>query len=156
MSMMFTGNLYQQLRTRMLTFAPLTGSSVSSSLGERMYVVQAPDDATFPYGVMRIMNSQTNVNDGLGDRMEFDLEVMLYARPRSQQFTLEAVADVIQSSFLRYRNAPTDGGFIFSRQSQRDTIPMLTEPVDREVCTIMIRTHFQAWPAYLTQYSGSF
>lgn len=149
-----TSEIYTQLRTAILAFNPISGTSVSGSLGQRFYVVQAPDGATFPYGTLRLTNNRTNNSDGLKNRIEADLEIMIYAKPRSQQPVLENIADKIDAAMLTYRDSSS--GLVYCPGSRlRDSIPSISDPADREVVTILLRYPVIIWPSYISAYSGS-
>jgi len=80
-----------------------------------------------------------------------DLELLLYDRPRKQQYVVEGYADIADEAMLRH--VDISAGFVFSGSSERDTIPMDTQVSDREVVAIRCVYHIIAWSQFLTQYS---
>ena len=152
-----TDNLFTQLRTRLLTFAPLAGATLMTRLGgttlnnSRLWKDAPPDSALYPFGVMRIIN---RISEGRynGEREQFDLEVILYGRPRSQAVSVEDAADVCDQAMLRYADGAS--GLTFSRERQRDSLPDLADPADREVVQVRLVYSAVVWPRMLTQYSS--
>ena len=146
-------DIYKAVRTRLLTFAPKTGSTVGTLLGNRLYILQGPDTAVFPYGIMRI---QSGFQSGQykGERLAGELEIMLFARPRSQQQALNLVADTCDQAFLRYHDG-SSAGLIFSRERMRNDLPAYGAEVDREVVQIQLLYQLVVWPTYLTQYAST-
>jgi hypothetical protein len=146
-----TANVWRQVRSRILTYQPPTGTTLQARLVGRLYHVQAPDDAPWPHaiGVLRLRT------DGAynGDRKEGELEVTLYDRPRSRAEALEDMADVVDQAMLRY--ADGSNGLVFSREGRRDTLPAFLAPADREVCAIRLVYQLVVWPVYLTQHASS-
>lgn len=151
--------LYKALRTRLLGFTPTdpgatpggaTPDTLGDALGTRLFVVQAPDTVTYPYGIVRLQARQES-GEYAGERETMELELLLYHRPRAKQYVLEGYADVADQAFLRYVDA--NGGLIFSGSRQRDTVPMNSLAADREVCAIRCVYDLIVWPEFLTQYS---
>jgi hypothetical protein len=149
MSTVDTAALYETLRTRALGFSDpriQAGHTVAASLGERVYNIAAPDSVPFPYAIHRIVNRRT-AEDGNADREPFDLEVMLFGRPRTQAAAMERVADLYDAAFLRY--ADSSSGLVFSTRRARDTLPQGSSEADREVVQIRSVFSFVAWPLLL-------
>ena len=85
MSTTSTTNIYRTLRTRLLSFTPAAGATLASRLGNRLFVAQAPDDATYPYGVMTLSLSTEGAYNG--DREQGIFEVTLYDRAKKHSKT---------------------------------------------------------------------
>ncbi len=152
MSAATTEALYKALRTRLLGFQAL-GSPTPDTLGfllRDLWIVQGPDDASFPYGIMRLQARQ-RPGEYAGEREAMDLELLLYDRPRKQQYTVEGYADIADQALLRYTDSTA--GFFFSGSSERDTISMDSSIADREVVAVRCVYHIISWPQFLTQYS---
>ena len=150
-------NLHTQIRNQLLTFAPRGGgATLNTQLGGvatndgRLYKSQAPDTVLYPFGVMRLINRHTG-GEYNGERESFDVEIMLFGRPRSQGKTIEDMADVFDQAMLRYRDGSS--GILFSRSRQRDTVPQPMDSADREVVQIRLAYSGKAWPLFLTKYS---
>lgn len=149
--------MHSQIRDQVLTFAPKGGgATLNTTLGGtgtndgRLYKSQAPDTVLYPFAVMRLINRLSG-GEYNGDREAFDVEIMLFGRPRSQGKTIEDAADVFDQALLRYRDSGS--GLVFSRSRQRDTMPAPVDPADREVVQIRLAYQCKAWPLYLTKYS---
>jgi len=146
-----TTALLVTIRTRLLSFVPMGGgSTLATLLGSRLYESQAPETATFPYGVFRLTN-RLETDGFAGMRESADLEVMFFDRPRSRAEALDLIADVADQALLSWAQA-TDG-ITFARFRLRDTLPPAPEPMDREL--VVIRQVFPVvlWPTYRTQYA---
>ncbi len=144
-----TQSMMTDLRNRLLTFAPMSGSTLQTSLGGRLYVVQAPDDVTYPYAVMRLVDRRQT--DGYGGfRESFEIELMVFDRPRSQQWRAEGIADVATQAFLGWDLASS--GLMFSRHVRRVVMPPAPSPMDRELVQIVLFVPVVAWPVMLSQY----
>lgn len=146
-----TAALYQAVRSRILIFVPFNGTALSTVLGERLWIVQAPDDAAFPYGTMRFINTNA-LGEYNGDKLVMDLEVMLYDTPRSHQAALEGYADIADQSLLRWSDASS--GLIFTRERSRYSLPVFPPPADREVCGVRLVYPLSVWPTFITQYAN--
>jgi hypothetical protein len=157
-----TTALEAALRTRLLTFEPLGGEGdVAGELGStvsgagidgKLYWDRAPDNITsttpIRWGVLRLKNRRAS--DENAEREVADLEVMLYARPRSQKATLEGIADRMDQAMRRYRDMSS--GVIGCVGRTRNTLPPFKEPADSDVVQIMLEYTLVLWPAYLIQY----
>jgi hypothetical protein len=146
-----TANLWRQMRVRLLTYVPRSGATLRTRIGDRLYYVQAPDNAAWPHGIATLRLP----NDGAynGERLEGELEVLLYDRPRSKQEALEDMADIADQAMLRYADGTS--GLVFSRERRRDTLPANLPPADREVCGIRLVYQLVVWPLFLTQHASS-
>lgn len=149
------------LRNRILDFQPLdengapVGAPLRAAFGggtnARFYLDRAPDNAAFPNAIARLMN-QGRPGTYNGERIRADLEIMLFARDKSQAADLEAIADVIDQSMLRMRD--NSSGLMFSRGGERDTLPPAAEPEARGVVQIRLVYPLAIWPRYLTRYAS--
>ena len=152
-----TDALFTMLRTKLLSFAPLAGATLMTRLGgttlnnARLWKDNIPDNAAYPLGVMRIINRASSGQYN-GERETFNLEIMLYGRPRSQAVAIEDAADVCDQAMLRYSDSTS--GLMFSRERQRDTLPAFADPADREVVQVRLVYSAVVWPRMLTQYSS--
>lgn len=146
-----TAAIYAMIRDRILNFTPKSGSKLKDTLSE-LYVVQAPDNAKFPYGVMRFINTN---RDGAyqGYRQTMEVEVQLFAQPRSEASALEVMADVADEAMLGWRQATS--GLAFSFEGSRMSIPPAPPPLNSEVVQIRLTYPVVVWPAFLTQYANS-
>lgn len=155
------------LRTRLLTFTAMDGATLADTLGTTatgagsigaLFWEKAPDKMLGPdglplkrWGIARLANRRSRGDGQDGELAE--LEVMLFARPRSEKATLEACADCCDQAMLRY--ADTSSGVIGCWGKTRSTLPPLVSPADTEVVQIRLVYTLVLWPAYLTQYSQS-
>lgn len=160
MSTTSTPVLEDTLRTRLLTHTRLSGSTLAEILGTapssgsdgKLYKVQAPDNATYPYGVMRLMNRRTSGD--IAEREVAELEVMLFGRPRSQQATMEGAADACDEALLpRYVDASS--GVVACTGRTRNTMPVFAEPADREVVQIRLVYTLIVYPQNIAQYADT-
>jgi hypothetical protein len=146
-----TAALIQQVRTKLLNFAPAGGGqTLTTRLGGRLYIGQAPENPAFPHGVMRFINT---VKGGAynGDRVSGDIELMLYGNTVAQAQSLEDAADVAEQALLRYKDAT--GGLVFSRESIRDSVSPPSDPAMAAFISVRCLFAVKAWPTYITQYA---
>jgi len=150
-----THDLIVLLRTRLLTFTPAQGATLSSRLGGRLYYEQAPATGsvapTYPYATYRLTNRIES--DGYsGMRETGDVEVLFYGRPRGTQlWTVEGCADVVDEALLDW-NAVSEG-IAFSRFRTRDTLPIPPDPMDRDLVIVRCLYPVVLWPTYRTHYA---
>jgi len=149
-----TVGIWQEIRTRLLTFAPPDGSApLIQRLGPtvpRLYHVQPPDNVTYPYGVLTV-RLRADGDDG-DHRLIGLVESLWYGRPRSQQPVIEAIADVACQALHKWISY-TDG-LTFSGHSSRDTVPPLGEPADRELVIVRTLHELVCWPQWLAPLRG--
>lgn len=140
------------IRTRLLGFTPKTGSTLNTLLGGRLYTVQAPDEPVYPYAVLTYTNRVQT--DGYGGLREMgDLEILIHARPRGQQWAAETIADTVQQAVLRWANSEANpDGLIFTRHCRRDQVPPMGSPMDRELVVVRVLVPVVVWPRLFTQY----
>jgi hypothetical protein len=161
-----TAGLLATLRDRLLNFdrlagdtlATILGTSAGAGSGGKLFIVQAPDNVTDPanapsrWGVMALKNRRTGGTEQSARDM-IDLEVMLFARPRSQQAAMEEAADACDEAMLRYQNLDAD--LVGNWGRLRNTLPVMTEPADREVVQIRLMYTLVVYPDHLTQYHST-
>lgn len=135
--------LFQLIRARILSVATALGTADTG----RLYYGSAPQGATYPYAVARLINQQFSMGQ---TRLRADLEIMLFDRPDSRQLAAENLADLIQGSLIGYR---ASGVMVMANPMQRDTLPRWTDPADATVVQIRLVAEIIAYPAYLTQYA---
>lgn len=162
---MSTAGLLASLRSRLLDFSRLEGETLAEILGStdtgsgsdgKLYIVQAPDNVTTVspsrWGVMALKNRRTGGTEQSA-RDLIELEVMLFARPRSQQAAMEEAADACDEAMLRYQNLDAD--LVGNWGRLRNTLPVMTEPADREVVQIRLMYTLVVYPDHLTQYHST-
>lgn len=152
MTTLSTQGIYQLIRARLLGFVPRQGTTLNTRLAGRLYTVQAPDTVEYPYAVMRWIDpAATPEYDGI--RKAGTLEIQVYTRPRSELWTAEGIADLIEQAL----NGWADGtsGITFARHVRRVTMPPAPSPMDRELCQITVMVPIVSWPLMLSQYFTS-
>ena len=149
MSTTSTQAMVADLRSRLLTFQPASGATLQTTLGGRLYTVQAPDVVTYPYAVLRLVD-RAQTDGYAGYRQSFEIELAVFDRPRAQQWRAEGIADVAEQAFLQWDLGSS--GLLFSRHVRRLTLPPAPAPMDRELVQVMLFVPVVAWPVMLTQY----
>ena len=148
-----TAAVIQQLRARLKDFAPVGGGdTIGTRLGSRLYIGTAPDNAAFPYAVMRLIN-QRQPGAYNGDKEEADFELMIYGNAAAQAKTLEDVADVADQALLRYKDASS--GLIFGRERLRDSMSQSGDPSVAAFLAVRCLYSVSIWPIFLTQYAST-
>lgn len=144
-----TRALLTALRDQLLGFTPQTGTGLGDFLGDRLYIIQAPDDAVYPYGLLRLINRIETPGFG-GYRETGDVELMLLHRGRGYQWDMEDALDGVDQAMLNWW-AVTDGGQ-WTGPRVRDMLPAAPEPMDRELVQGRWVCGYRSWLTYLTQY----
>ena len=141
------------IRTRLLNFAPTTGTKLSTSLGTRLYRNTAPTVVTYPYGVLRLQPMAGNDDSGLEKRAS--LELALFHRPTGNTSALTGIADVAEQALWQWlRIEDASGPFIkFYGRAHAVPVPYSGEAVDTDLVHYVLT--FPLWyrPAYLHQYA---
>jgi hypothetical protein len=143
-----TKAIWALIRTRLLTYVPPTGSTLTTTLGGRLYLTAAPDDAVFPYAVATLTRLQTPGYSGF--RETWQVELQCYGSPRSTQWTIEGVADVADQAMLTWEDR-TDG-VAFGGYRSRWTLPPFPDPADRELVRVRCLYEVGVWPDLFTQH----
>ena len=156
MTLTGTADIAKTFVQRLGAYVSPTGATLANALNQGttppVFIGQAPDGQTSPYLLLRLLNQRADGNYRNG-RLTFDVEVIVFVRPRSKQQDAEKAADVVLQSMSNWLAAPNTAGtpgLIFGQHFQRDTLPTATEPADRDVVMIRILASCVAWPTYLT------
>lgn len=139
---------WQEIRDRILDFPPPAGgSTLRTSLTGGLHVGSAPDDVTYPYGVMRVTANREGED---GDHREvLFVELMLYNRPRLKGLkVVEAFADLADQALYKWVST-TDGGPMFTGPRTRTTLPVFPDPADRDIAAVRLLYRVVAWPKWL-------
>jgi hypothetical protein len=135
------------LRNFLLNWSsPEDGKKLSNILDVRLYQVRAPDNTVFPYGTLRLSTRNDGGNNGI--RLDGSLEIQLYGRPFTMQPDVYRAADLCDQAMLASRES--GAGFVITRTSQRDALPVGTTPVDSEVVGVRLVYSLIIWPTFLT------
>lgn len=145
-----TTALEQAIRTRLLTFAPMGGMpSLGTTLGTRLYIDQAPEMPTYPYGVQRLRVLTGGVDGQL--RAQGMFELMLYGRPSATREAMKDAADVAVQALRDW--ATTSGGLIRVTGTTWQALPPFGAPADRELVAVRVTATLYVYPDFLTQYA---
>jgi hypothetical protein len=159
-----TNDVYQAIIARVLNYVP-TGSnpempsvalgSINGALGKRIWILQAPDAPApkSPYVTLRLMARR--VDPWHATEEAFDLELDVWARPRTTQLqqAVQQIADQIDAALLEWME-PTVGLRIYSER-MRDTILYSQAPADRDVIREMMRYQGRLIPSFVQIEMGS-
>lgn len=131
----------QTIRAHLLawnTNAVQTAIGTASGAGSdgKLYIDQAPDAVSFPYGVLRILDRSQLGDDG-GYAFRLEVELHLYHRPRVQLSALRGIADLCERALRGYRDLTA--GVIVSRNGLTRATILYEEPADRDlVCERLV------------------
>lgn len=172
-----TNRILVTIRTQLLTFVPLShvdtgtrtiatllGSDASAPDG-RMYLDAAPDDGTYPYGVLRMVGPIPGREDS-GMQMSGFCELQLFDKPRSQArlyggvggvtllrpIALNAMADIATAAWRDFVLTAIDDTLVAQRIRIRGEVPY-SDPANRELVQVRMLLPFYCTPAFLAQYS---
>jgi hypothetical protein len=145
----------QVIRTRLLAYTPSGGQSGATRLGTmagagsdgKLYVGQAPDGVTYPYGVLRCPDWRQEGDDG-GYLRRLEVECQLFHRPRAQHAALLAIADQFERALRKWD--ATGGDVLHVYDLSRQTIHY-DEPADRELVQERLLITVGALPSFLAQ-----
>lgn len=149
-----TGTIALQglLITYLKSFSPKSGAnSIGTMLGGRLWAIRAPDNAAYPFGVLRLTGRE-QFGDDASLREEGRIELQVFGRPLAQASTVEAVCDIAEAAFLKY-SANYGGLFDVRAKVSRDTLPPPPSPGDREIAQARVLWSYSWWPDYRTQYA---
>lgn len=153
MSTVSTDALYIQLRNRILTFVDPDGNTLADptvGVGGRIYRVRAPDNVTFPYGVMILRAPQKP--DGQGKiKLVMDLEIMFFGRVRATQATVEAYGDRAMQSLIGYSDGSS--GLVFVEYATSESLPPFGAPADQDVVQVRVLARVHSYPLFLSRLS---
>lgn len=149
-STLSTKAIYATIEERLLTFAPLVGDTLATLLGGRLYTLQPPDDAAFPYAVVRLVNRSSSPQHR-AVRETPDVELTFWHR--EDVWALETIADTADQAMLGYRDM--SAGVVFAQHRHRNPIPPGGAETDRTVIGILCRYPIVVWPTLLTRYIGA-
>lgn len=144
-----TNDVYAALIARILSYVPTGLNSEmpatalqNGALGKRCWVLQAPDNPTFPYVTLRLMARRGDPTaHSLIER--FTLEVDCWNRPRSQAsvFALQSIADQVEVALVDYLEPTAPLGI--TARTKRESIFYASAPADRDV--VREQLWFEGW-----------
>lgn len=145
-----TSDQLKSVVARLLAYVDDSGNTLGTRWGASgLYVSQAPDSTSATrYGVVRKINTQSSPEYSNTSQL-FDLEVMCYGRPRSSEQDVEFDADLAEGALLTWTESSSALGLTFARESQRDTLPALPDPYDRELVTVRLVVSCRSFAKYL-------
>lgn len=154
MSSDITGNLIKTAIARILAYTQDGGTTVTTYVGSgssaRVYVSKAPDDAQYPYVVLRKMESESDP-DYPNLREEYVIEAMCYGRPRSKEQETEQIADLVEEALLTWHESSAANGLTYGVElDKRDTEPAFPEAVDSDIVAIRVRVRCCTWSKRLS------
>lgn len=148
--------LYEGVRTHLLDYVPqgpLASQQTLRQSGHKVYADAPPDDAAYPYSIIRFMGMVTDTG---GMRERGQLEVMTFARPRKVWAAkIKTYCDIIDQAMHLLTDA-RGGALVLSRVRSRDTLPPPPSPADREVVQERQVYGVTVYPQYLTALGTSF
>lgn len=146
-----TSRLYGAFRTRLLGYTPTGGQqAISALLTGGVYSVEAPDNATFPFALLRLQNRRTGNGDDGALRERGTLQIIIYGRPRTDFDTIETAMDVMENALYRWNTDTLDGLLTVRTLEQRDTLPPYQSPDNREIISVRGLWNYTCWPSYRT------
>ena len=141
--------LYGAIRSRILSFDPM-GSDGVLTLAGGLHTLAAPDNAVFPYGVLRLKSQRTGRDDG-DTSIEGRLEVMLVGRNRATLGALEDAMDIVTEALSKW--STDQAGWLTMRDLEnRLTMPPFPQPANAEIVQVHATWRYTWWPSYLMQY----
>lgn len=141
----------QVIRSQLLNFAPADGTpALAALLTGGLFIDEAPDNSTSPYGVLRVTEAQSQGDASL--HVDLMVELMLFARNSSQRAALRQAADVAQEALWRFLDTTT--GTLFLTDARTQVLPPYTAPGDRELIAIRVAATGYWYPLTISQYAN--
>lgn len=147
------------LRTRLLTFVSPTGATWANVAGvpvgtgqtARLWRDGFPSPIPgYPAAYMRMINDVTS-SFSYGQRITFDLELIIMGKPLNQQDKVSDLADLADQAFLQFVYSDPVQGLLRSRSGRsRNTLPFGTGEAEPDVVQVRSVFPFTAWAKYLT------
>lgn len=143
-----TVQIYATIRQAMLDYTSPQGERLRDIIGtpERVYVRAAPTTVTFPY--LSLLLNRTSLTAYNGYRETALLEVQAIGKPESQLPLIESAMDLVDQCLTGYLYN-TDG-IMVGRSRNRNTVPMLTDPAESAIVSVVASYELYLWPAVLT------
>lgn len=146
----------QAVRSRLLAWsggaiAAALGTLAGAGSGGKLYIDQAPDTVTVPYGVLRIADWRSEGDDGQFAR-RVEVELQLLTRPRTNASALKGIADNCERALRAWRDVSS--GVLCVRQGLTRATVFFEEPADRDVVMERLLIPLYVHPTYLTQDSA--
>lgn len=142
------------IRTRLLTFNPIDADVPlgSALLVGGLHKQAPPDNAAYPYGVLRVTGAGLGRDDADMSR-EGTIELFLVGRPRAMLPVLEQIADIAEQAMWKWQT-DTTGWLAVRELMSRVTMPPFPSPANAEMQQIRLVWRYTWWPTHLMQYSG--
>lgn len=144
-----TGQLYGGIRTRLLGYDPLGRDSLNLLLTGGFYTLEAPDKATYPFGIVRLVGRRTGNGDDGRLRERGEIQIQLFGRPRADLDTLETAMDVIEDALYGWSD-DVQGLLTVRGLVSRMTMPSYQSPENREIISVRAAWTYTWWPTYRT------
>lgn len=154
------------VRARLLTFVPsVPGGGTTTTLAARLgtatgagsdgklYITQAPDTVTHPYGVMRWVGGFVSGDDG-GFQMRGPIELQLYHYGRKNEPTMNGMMDICEQAWRDYVALAVNDSIVAQRMYGRAVVPY-EAPADRELVCVRALFPLYTTPLYQAQYSAT-
>jgi hypothetical protein len=146
-----TSLLYGHIRRRVLDFDPAgPDAPLRTTLGERLYTLEPPDNASYPFATQRLRFRATGTGDDSRLREQSEIVFMVYGRPRASLSAVERIADIIEESLLHY-STPDIGLMTMRGVVSRETLSAYQSPENREIVQVRLVLSLTWWPTYRSQ-----
>lgn len=136
----------QQIRQRLLTFVPPDNGDALDDILSTLYIKRASDKATFPYGIMRVVDDTQNT-DYDANRFTVQLEVMIHGNQDAHATVVEDAADLCDMAMQDY--VDSSSGLTWARGRSRSTAPATDDPAYRENATVRLVYELIVYPLFL-------
>lgn len=153
-----TQAIYSLLISRFLDWVPAGPvmphvSLRNGALGSRVWIVQPPDGATFPFVVVRLgQRVGSGATFGLIEQFTFEVDVWNRPRTLTTVTAVQLIADQIQAALIGYRESTAP--VVIRETLMRQTYPVMTSPADRDVIREYLSFGGQFVAAYMSSEAG--
>ena len=143
-----TVQIYSTLRKAMLNYQSPQGERLKDFIGspERVYVRAAPTNVVFPYLTLLLNRTSLTAYNGYRETALFDVSAI--GKPESQLPLIESAMDIVDQCLTGYLYN-TDGVMV-GRSRTRNTVPLLTDPAESPIVSVVASYELYLWPQVLT------
>lgn len=142
--------LLQTAYDRLIAYSDTAGRMLTDYIGTatpRLYNRIAPDAATFAYCVLRCSEGTPDIEVG-NLRSVFTIEARCVHR--SDDGTVEQMADLIEEALLTWVESSSDLGMTFGHSSRRESQEPITDPSNRDLAEVTVYVTCISWAKRLT------
>ena len=145
-----TKALLQSANDRLLAYVDNAGRKLTDYIGldsPRLFIRIAPDACTYPYVVIRIMQSDTDTDYS---NLRAIVQIEALCVHRADDGNVELVADLVEDALLTWRESSDTLGITFGQSSTRESREPINDPINRDLAEVALTVTCGSWEKRLT------